>query len=307
MQQVQFLWDSVEQQISGIIDEINVLRKETDRKVLYFTIILGPILGGLACLFFKLPIGFCILGLIPVWIIFNEYYKSKHNAIYKALVMPKIVQTISPGATYDPKGSITKEMIKQADLYDVDWGEDFECEDTIRGKVGETEFVYSELTLSHQQHTGKTTTTIIDFQGFVFEADFNKYFGGITVLSTDHAHLMSRHAIFSKLKRCHLEDVNFDKLYTCYTSDDQQARYILTPALQHRIMEMNRTFIEQLHDRELSISFHDGRMLIMVPSETNRFEVKYETSQVMQDFLALTTMIDIVEMLNLNLRIWSKE
>lgn len=307
MQQVQFLWNSVEQQISDIIDQINMKRTETDRKVIRNTLICGPLVSLLVCLFFNAPLWVSFFIIIGAWGLFNRYYKSVHNDMYKSEVMPKIVQAICPGATYDPKGSITKEMIKRADLYDVGWGEQFDCEDTIRGKVGETDFVYSELTLSHQQSTGKSTITVIDFKGFVFEADFNKYFGGITVLSTDHAHLMARHAIFSKLKRCHLEDVNFDRLYTTYTSNDQQARYILTPALQQRIMEMNRTFTEHLHDHELSISFHDDRMLIMVPSDTNRFEVKYETSQVMTDFLALTTMIDVVEMLNLNLRIWSKE
>ena len=97
------------------------------------------------------------------------------------------------------------------------------------------------------------------------------------------------------------------RLYTTYTTNDQEARYILTPALQQRIMEMNKVFSTQLGDKHLSMSFRGSRLLIAVPSKTNRFEVKFNLAEVKKDLLALSTMIDVIEQLNLNLRIWSKE
>lgn len=267
----------------------------------------GLLIGGGITLFCVFLGFFHILVPIIGWgigcLIMYLVYENNRNKQYKDEVMPQIVNSICPGATYHPDGNISKKVIEAADLYEV---HDYRNEDTIRGKIDKTDFVYGEVTLSHVESNGKNTRTVIDFQGFVFDADFNKDFKGITKLSTEKVHL-SAHSLFSALCRCKLEDVNFEKTFSTYSTNDQEARYILSPALQQRILEMYDVFRSQLCDRDLSISFHHGRMTIMVPSSTNRFEVKYTVDEVKKDFIALCIMVDIVEMLNLNLRIWTKE
>lgn len=250
---------------------------------------------------------FFLIGFGIGWLIFIIYYHNKHNQQYKAQVIPIIVEAICPGATYSPEGTLTKDMIKASRLYDCGWGERFQNEDTIRGKVDKTEFAFGEVELYHMQQCGKSQVKVTDFKGCVFEADFNKYFNGITVLSSEKMRLASHLGLFSDLDRCKLEDVRFEEAFRTYTNNDQEARYLLTPALQERILNMFSTFKSQLGSRDMSISFHDNCMLIMVPSNTDRFEVKYSVEEVKKDFFALQMMIDIVEQLNLNLRIWTKE
>lgn len=307
MQNIQFLWSNVEQQIAEVIQQLNEAKAQSNKKTKKILLTTAAILAVLSLVRILHPL--VALGILLVfWLSLLYYYRYKRNVVYKTKVVPQLVQTVCPGATYSAKGTLTKDIFKGAGMYRTGWGEEFKNEDTIRGKVGETDFVYGEVELYHMQQTGKSAVKVVDFKGFIFEADFNKYFQGVTMLTSDIGFMSkTQPGIFSKMKRCIMEDVNFERMYNTYSTNDQEARYILTPALQHRIMEMNRTFATQLGDKHLSISFRANRMLIAVPSDTDRFEVKYDLDSVKRDLLAISVMIDVIEQLNLNLRIWSKE
>lgn len=298
-------WESVEPKIQEVLDEL-VNKRKADWPFVFMAGGGGGLLLSclISCLIGYTTI-FLVISLIIGMVVAYLYKESKRNQVYKQKVMPRLLELVCPGATYNPKGDMPYSVISSSKLLRT--GLDYHNEDTIRGRVGNTDFIYGEAKLSHMEGTDKNRHEVIDFKGFVFEADFNKDFNGITVLSSQGFKLWSNLGLFSKLSRCHLEDARFEGKYRTYATDDQQARYILTPALQERIMSMNQTFSKELGDADLSMSFHDSRMLIMVPSHTNRFEVKYSVADVKKDYLALTLMIDIVDMLNLNLRIWSKE
>lgn len=297
-------WIQVEPILRERIDDLNRQRQESKKSILIYGTLLGVVFSFLGFAFVgPFSIVFLIIGYLFVYLV----YHSKFNKQYKSKVVPTLVDVICPGATYNAKGDFPFELLKASKLYPTGWGEHYKNEDTIRGKVGNTDFVYGELRLSHTQQTGKTSIEVVDFQGFAFEADFNKHFQGHTLLSTERMHLMSRVGVFSDYDRITLEDVNFDEHYRTYSTNDQEARYILTPALQHRIMEMEETLRNECGAREVSISFKGGRMLIMVQSKDNRFEVKYDLDGVKRDFTAFCILVDIVEQLNLNLRIWTKE
>lgn len=243
------------------------------------------------------------------WIICSQlmtrFIYKNNNKKYKTEVIPMLVRGACPGATYSPTGELTKEIIESSKLYDMSWGEKFKCENVVHGQVGQTEFVYCEAEVSNSPilNFGRKT----DFKGLIFEADFNKSFQGVTLTSSEKVRMEGVFGLFSEMTRCNIEDVEFEKRFATYTTNDQEARYILTPALQQRIVAMHDTFIKDLGEKKLSISFHDDKLLIMVASDRNRFEMRYDAREIKKDFVALCAMTEIVEMLNLNLRIWSKE
>jgi len=297
-------WRQVEPAIGEVVEKLNRTKRANRRNAFFYGTLMGLVVG----LIFSAGIGPFALFAVPVaWLFFLLYSHTKCNREYKRTVVPKLVDAICPGATYNPQGDFPKETIRDSNLYPAGWGEHYKQEDTIRGKVGSTDFVYSELRLSHTQSNGKTTTEVVDFKGFAFEADFNKHFQGHTLLSTERVRLMGRIGLFSNYQRIRLEDVFFDEHYRTYATNDQEARYILTPALQHRIMQMEQILSRECGARELSMSFKGGRLLIMVQSFADRFEVKYDLEKVKSDFIAFCILVDIVEQLNLNLRIWTKE
>lgn len=307
MNSYQDIWGRVELSIRPTIEALAAERKASYGKAVGYGLIVSIFFIVLLSVF----IGFNPIALVLSFVfgigIMYYYYHTKRNEKYKTVVMPQLVNAICPGAVYMPKGNLTKDIVTSSKLYDIGFGRHFEQEDFIKGKVGKTDFVYSEIEIWHTESNGKNSRRVTDFKGFIFEADFNKNFQELTMFSSLGLRLAMQVGLFSDLNRIHLEDVTFDDRYRSYSTNDQEARYILSPALQERIVNMHDIFRQQLHDDELEVSFHDGRMLIMVPSSTDRFEVKYTTERVKSDVLALAVMIDIVEMLNLNLRIWTKE
>ena len=234
--------------------------------------------------------------------LFYTIFKKKHIKTYKAQVVPTLVESVFPGASYSPKGAISKRDLKETGLFKFKREHDFESEDTITGRIGKTDFSFCEIRVSHQEQNGEDSyKTVYDFFGFAFIADFNKHFHGRTLFSSKKSHLNV--GFFSDLQPCVIEDLEFEKRFMTYATDDQQARYIITPGLQQRILDLNDFFDNQ----ELGISFHDGLMFMIVDSGTNHFEVNYDFDGVKRDLFALSILGDIVEQMNLNLRIWSKE
>lgn len=104
-----------------------------------------------------------------------------------------------------------------------------------------------------------------------------------------------------------LENVEFEKEFAIYGTDQTEARYILSPALMERIM----AFRQQTKKR-ISISFINSQIFIAIPLSDNMFEAPLFTSMINYPKVAeyynyLALCVGIVEILDLNTRIWTKE
>ena len=104
-----------------------------------------------------------------------------------------------------------------------------------------------------------------------------------------------------------LEDPEFEKKFVVYASDQIEARYILTPALMERLREFAEKTKHEVH-----ISFVLSCVFIAISLKENLFEPRiyrtlldYSTIEKYYDDLMMA--IGIVEELNLNRRIWTKQ
>lgn len=306
-------YERIIQTVDGTLQSLEQRRKADERKARVMSLsIMGVIFVILIVVaisrnaldlkfFFQLVFVYALLSLIIYGTIYSGY-KKRHTRTYKSEVVPKLVDSVFPGASYSPNGILSKKDLKETGLFKFKREHDFKSEDTITGRIGKTDFTFCEIRISHQESDSKDNyKTVYDFFGFAFIADFNKHFQGRTLFSSNKSHLNISN--FSDLQPCVIEDLEFEKRFTTYASDDQQARYIITPGLQHRILDLNDFFDNQ----ELGISFHDGLMFMIVDSGTDHFEVHYDFDGVKRDLFALSLLGDIVEQMNLNLRIWTKE
>ena len=114
-------------------------------------------------------------------------------------------------------------------------------------------------------------------------------------------------SLTSRGKLVKLESPEFEKLFKVHCDDQIQARYILTPSLMERIIEYRKKFGSRIW-----MSFIDTKLYVMVDHDRDLFEpdmyrnlVDFELIQGYYQDLALVT--DIVNDLNLNTRIWTKE
>lgn len=314
-------WSSVEPQIADVITEMETYRKASLPKAFGYGVLIGILItvGVLLLLFFLM--GFTdvedlggaglfigVFAIITSCIGTCDHYLKRLAYTYKTEVMPKLVGVICQNAVYDPDGGISAKVFYNSGLFPWDSTTFLREEDYIAGKVDKTDFEFCEAQLGHEETTtdqkGRTTThEVTDFQGMAFNADFNKNFNGQTTVSTS--------SVSNSLRKIKMESVDFNKIFKTYCADEIEARYLLSPALQERLVNLYNTMRETIGERHLTMTFLDSRLLIFISTGKDRFEPtllhKMSLERVEKDFSCIKVMVDIVEDLNLNTRIWTKE
>ncbi|RXZ83734.1 DUF3137 domain-containing protein [Paenibacillaceae bacterium] len=218
---------------------------------------------------------------------------------------------------------IYKSLIFGDDIHEI------HGEDLFRGKLGLTDYQFSEIQIVLESEStdsdGHTTKTKIQaFKGIVFVADFHKNFNGMTVLSSKNAISRSlagrlagrllRPLVFrltlSKSDRARkeikLESDAFNEAFNTRTSDEIEARYILTSSMMERIL----AFRDRSKGR-IEISFVDSCMYIAIASGKNYFETDVKNPvdgpKLEELYNDLTFFFGLIEGFDLNTRIWNKD
>jgi len=281
-------------------------------------IILGGILGGILSLilFFITKITFLpiILAFVILFICFIIYsnvakgYKSN----FKESVIARIIKFIDSNFDYYPNKCISQEEYMYSELFKHK-PDRYKGDDLVIGKIGETNFTFSELHSEYKTTDSKGRTqwhTI--FKGLFFIANFNKKFKGKTFAIPDVAERMFGSVLgglFQSWNKTRgelvkLEDAEFEKMFAVYGSDQIEARYILSTSLMRRIVEYKKKTNKSIH-----LAFIDNKIFIAIDYMKNLFEPRIFTSLLNFDVIAeyyddMLIAISIVEDLNLNLRIW---
>lgn len=158
---------------------------------------------------------------------------------------------------------------------------------------------------SFKEQASNTVTRRQVFKGLFFRSDFNKNFQGETVVFTG--------SLASKLKRfkrsgklVKLEDPEFDQLYTVYSDNQIEARYILSTSLMERLVKFRKKA-----QRPVSVSFSENQIFIAIHHERDLFEARLFKTMLsfrpMQDYFEnFQLMLGIIQDLNLNRRIWTR-
>ncbi|MEN8127650.1 MAG: DUF3137 domain-containing protein [Planctomycetota bacterium] len=243
-----------------------------------------------------------INGLILKWI--WRGFRSR----FKERIIQKLLHFIDPSLQYHPDRYISEYDFDRSDLFLQSYNR-YKGDDLIRGKVGKTDIKCSEICV--QDSDGDSTQTI--FKGLFTVADFNKDFHGQTLVLPDKAEkflgrlgkkLQTANPLRHQLIQ--LESPEFENKFVVYGSDQIEARYILTPSLMQRILEFKKR-----NKSKLYLSFSRNKLYIAIALTRNLFEPgtrkRIDYLSVCQYFQDLQMAIGVVEDLNLNTRIWTKE
>ena len=93
-----------------------------------------------------------------------------------------------------------------------------------------------EQILTKIVRSGKKSREVTVFQGIAIELDMQKKFQGHTIVLKDHG-LFSRFTKPQGMERVILEDPFFEKTFEVYSTDQIEARYLLTPVFMERIIK----------------------------------------------------------------------
>lgn len=110
-------------------------------------------------------------------------------------------------------------------------------DDIIIGNYQNTNIIISECELEHTVRNGKNSHTVTDFAGLIVKLTMNKKFSGITVVGMNGDIRPP-----AGCQSVELESVEFMKNRKVYSTDQIEARYLLTPTFMERLDNLGKRF-----------------------------------------------------------------
>jgi len=300
--ELQVFFDSILKPEFDSLEQFRIERIKKCKK--YFFI------GSSCCILFIISVFinsfFIILFLIPTVVCFGLTFQVLFDMAkylkrqFKCSVLPKLLDFLYTDYEYIPNQKIAKTVLEKSMLF-PHHVTSAEGEDFMRFKLGESSIMFCETTVYCIRE--------VIFSGIFISATFNKHFNSKTfVLPAKPSSFFYsiKKQLFSNFSQVKLEDVEFDNVFHVLSTDQVEARYILTTSLMKRILDYkNKT------KSEVSFSFVDDRLYCAIPNYSNLFEPAifetFDFNFLKRNYNPLKLYTDLVEDLNLNLRIWTKE
>ena len=103
-----------------------------------------------------------------------------------------------------------------------------------------------------------------------------------------------------------LEDPEFEKIFVVYSSDEVEARYILSTSFMERLVEFRKKM-----NSSVQLSFVGSNMYMAIPMKKNLFEPSLRRTvmnfnDIQEYYKQILFCTSIVDEMNLNTRVWTK-
>jgi len=328
-EELQSLYES---QLKGKLAGLEDLRKSVAKRIITGIVLIAlPVIIGVAVFVYldsnhnasmgglENVLPFVIIAIIItgiVLLVLNIKKKNEYRRRYKNEVVAEVVRAIDPEWSYAPDGCISQGEYYSSDLFRQHFDR-YNGDDLISGKIEKTDFRCSELHTEYKEVTydkdGKRQERWVTiFKGLFFHADFNKEIRAQTYLQPDTSERLlgkfgQKLQFSTKGKLVKLENPEFEKIFAVFSTDQNEARYILTPAIMEALVNIYKQYKRPMH-----LSFIGSRVYVAMSFNKDLFEpkifkngVKYEDVEFMYNLFMVNA--TIIHELNLNTRIWTKE
>lgn len=256
-----------------------------------------------------IPVG--IFGVVGLAIVVS-YYVNKVRGSAEDNIQQEIGEVImeAMGGSWSYKAThfISPDLIKHSGLTGKNraiYGKNL-----IEGKHGDTQFSFSNINISSEGHKSQSDV----FGGMIVVIDFHKNLQGKTLVFPDLAQNTLGSWLGKKIQSfgwkglnlVYLEDPIFEKFFAVYSTDQVEARYILTPH-----MMSNMLLLKEKYGHHFSFSFMQGTLLIAIDN-VSPFESSLNVPILPDGTFyhfnkAIDLVTDVIDILQLNTRIWSKQ
>ncbi|GIU25694.1 DUF3137 domain-containing protein [Shewanella schlegeliana] len=247
-------------------------------------------------MFFYL-IGLVVLVLPFAWWVFNpiKHYKTD----VKQRIYPLIFKYFGHDFIFCREHKMSLATLKASKLLPYYDAANFD--DYVQGTYTNIEIAINELHLTKQVKRDKNTDTVTVFKGVMIELSSHKDFRGHTVVVKSRGGLVNFLSdSFKGLERVKLEDPIFEKQFDVFSTDQIEARYLLTVSFMERLQELSASF-----GNKIQCAFYRNKLLIMLGSKENRFEMasifkpatfEYEFSQINKEMKQLFAIVDVLQL-----------
>lgn len=210
----------------------------------------GP--SGLMLAFFLL-----MLYVISMAVSYNQFVKKP----FKMEVVGNILKSYKNSIeyTYKDKMEDVKSVIKELKL--IPSATTFNFTDIIKDDIDGVNYKSMELHATHTTSNGKTTTTVTDFKGKIFEVDFQSVNISYVLKEEKWKHTPSGY------KFVELEVIDFNTKFNLYTTDEHETFKVFTPNKIKSLIEL-----EKKYDNVMMIVQNKNKLYILLYDREDLFE-----------------------------------
>lgn len=236
----------------------------------------------------------------------SQDFEAYHDIYTRDVVLP-MLNSLNQSFVYDKHGSILSrhQSILQSRFSLIAR----RSEDLVVGKVGSVAISFGEIEYSPDSADDGPCKALC------FVADFNKNLQASTVISAVLSVVGLPRIKKSNLKKIQLDNPEFNKAYRTYSQDEIETRYILTATFMEKMLSVKNILSGHF-------VFQDNKLLFLgncynkpLDGFTSNLSIKtvdlfaigagtdiYE--QTKTTYMALKQLLDLVEVFDLNTRIW---
>jgi len=244
----------------------------------------------------------------------------KFTTSFKNRIIPKIIGYFGD-FTYKISGKIKEEILKKSHI--IPQYNTYKSEDYIQGQFKGVVLEFVETHLIREHNKGQKTM----FSGMLVLLEMNKSFKGNTIVRTGGGSVKTLFSsidtilrtnigdVFSQIKKTFfpttamekvgLEDPRFAKMFDVYSTDQVEARYLLTPSFMERLLALAKAY----DSTDIQCSFFDNKVFFTIPTHCNLFEPRpiYKSVLNMHDVYTFLDqakhIFQIIDVLKLNRRL----
>ncbi len=189
---------------------------------------------------------------------------ANYRSRFKKEVVSEIFKLVCPSAVYEPLQGITQDVFDAPGLFNTRGG--FGSDDRVRGRIGQTPFEASEVARTYSTGTGKNGRSYEVFRGLLFHLDSGQQLTGVTLVDPESAlsHQIGGRDGMSLVK---FDNPAFEKEFAVHTSNESEARALLTPAMLEGLLTLRRQA-----DKPIFLAFKGRRVYVGVDYRHTLFE-----------------------------------
>lgn len=229
---------------------------------------------------------------------------------YKGLVVRRVVKALGENLTYRAESSLTEKAFLGMELF-ADTPTSFTSEDEIGGRKNNVSYSVHEVRATRREQK----RTVVVFGGLMIRLDFNKNFRGRTSV-VPNGEAVATGSLLGRLLSAagrpskaavRLENPDFERTFDVYSTDDQEARYLLTPKLMELVLAANAAQSQGT----LRLAFVDNSLYVAIPMKCDYFEASLSQTVTPESAVGdLAEVIAFAERLvdefELETRLWSR-
>ncbi len=231
-----------------------------------------------------------VLGAFLVWTYIKKSFENK----IKKLIMPVLMSAI-PGFDWLQTPPVKKEDIQNCMIIPFSKKVSYSFDDCFVGKYRNVNVALSECKCDLGNHNNKKTI----IEGAFIKFDMNKNFEGVTVIRPRDPGYRDKYDDLKreKMSEVELEDPEFSKKFVVYSTDQIEARYLITTAFMERFKQVEDAFDADFSycsfsGKSIYIAPHTGRDMFNLCSLVKPIVNREQFETLFNEFASILAMVD---------------